>query len=379
MRKDRRDNDAEAQGHQRLRPRHAIVGEAQREEARYRNRDDPARGDPGDEQPLLERDAREEQRGHDRQRAHDEEQQKEEDQEAELEILHHVPVERRRQDDEDARHQNDGQILLEALQRAGRIGFAVRHHDAHHGDSDQPGFVHDEVRKHEDRDHGRQQHRRLQIFGHPAARKGPGQQESRRAADQDRQHARRDDVGDDAHAIRIGTAVGDVAVDTDREQRADRIVHNPFPLEHILDARRDVERAEHRRNYGRSRHHHPPAEQRRELERQARAIIGRGSAERPADRHADEDEHAHEERSEELGVVIVADALAEAGVAVEGPDHHDDRQPEGDAADEDGKAALYLLLVRDGEGWGRVRGLEIGGRARGKGRCNLVHVPIPIL
>jgi len=293
VRKNGGDHDAEPQRHQRVGAGDAIVGQAEREEACNRDRDDTAGRNPCDEQPLSKRDAGGQQRQHDRQGPDHEEEQDEEGQEAELEIAHHLPIERRREQDEDAGDQNHGQILLEPQQRPARIGLTVRHHDAHHGHGDEARLVHHQVRKHEHPDHGREQHRRLQIFGHQSAREGPGECQPGKCAHDDRERARGHDIDDDRGAVRLGAAVRDIAVYAHREQRTDRIVHDRFPLEHMLDARRDIERAEQRDNHGRPGHDHDAAEQRREFPGQARGIVGRQRTERPADRYTEEYQHEH--------------------------------------------------------------------------------------
>ncbi len=96
VREDRHDDDAERQRDQRLGILDPVIDETDCEQAGDRHRDDAARRDPADENPLAPRHVGEHEAGEDGERPDDEQEEEQESDEAPLELADGLPIERRR-------------------------------------------------------------------------------------------------------------------------------------------------------------------------------------------------------------------------------------------------------------------------------------------
>ena len=89
--------------------------------------------------------------------------------------------------------------------------------------------------------------------------KRPGQRIGGRNADQDAKHTGKGEQAENAHRAGACELEDDDFITDNGEQRADRIVHNPFPFQHIGRAMFKVRLPEQRHDHSRPCHHEQPA------------------------------------------------------------------------------------------------------------------------
>lgn len=112
--------------------------------------------------------------------------------------------------------------------------------------------------------------------------------------------------------------------DEHREHGADRVDHDPLPLEDLPGGARGADLAEQGNDHRRPGHHQHGAEQDRERRAQAEDEPGGAGAEQPRDGHPDRDQPPHDP----AGFAEVAEAQGQAPfVEDQGhPQRHDGRQ-----------------------------------------------------
>ena len=158
-------DDEEGGGHE----ARARLAHAQGEHRGHRGGDDPARREPGQEQPLLRGEARSE-RGHQhREGPRDQDEESHEERPAPAESHHVGGGHAGGEKDEERRDQQDAQVLLELDEVLHRHRALVGQHHPHDRDREQPGLGLHEVGCGEGPGHHHEEERALQGVRHPEA------------------------------------------------------------------------------------------------------------------------------------------------------------------------------------------------------------------
>ena len=202
----------------------AEAAEGRAEQAGDRHGDDAARRDPADQQPLPPGQAgaeRSEEHGH---RTHDEEHRREEAEHPPFQARQHLALQRRGEDDEQARDEQQRDRLLEPPQVAEAGDPRVRHGDAHDGHGQQAALLQHQIGQRVHADHGRpagsapSDIRAPSRGRRPSSRKRPARKPPANG-DDDRQ----DDVEDQVARPRAPPRRTRYGLERDdREERADR-------------------------------------------------------------------------------------------------------------------------------------------------------------